>query len=34
LGSGNSVPEWAKIENYIAMIQTVKEYGTYPINIE
>jgi uroporphyrinogen decarboxylase len=33
LGSGNSVPEWAEIDNYRAMIDTVKKYGTYPINI-
>ena len=34
LGSGNSVPEWAQIENYIAMIETVRRYGHYPINIK
>jgi uroporphyrinogen decarboxylase len=33
LGSGNSVPDWAKIENYKAMIETVFQYGYYPINI-
>ena len=31
IGSGNSVPEWAKIENYKAMIETVQLYGRYPI---
>ena len=34
LGSGNSVPDWAKIENYRAMIETGLEYGQYPISIE
>ncbi|MDD4363936.1 MAG: uroporphyrinogen decarboxylase family protein [Atribacterota bacterium] len=34
IGSGNSVPEWAQIENYIAMIETVKKYGIYPINVK
>jgi uroporphyrinogen decarboxylase len=33
LGSGNSVPYWAKIENYRAMIETGLRYGRYPINI-
>lgn len=33
MGSGNSVPDWAKIENYKAMIDTTLKYGTYPINI-
>lgn len=31
IGSGNSVPEWAKIENYKAMIDTVQLFGRYPI---
>jgi len=34
LGSGNSVPEWAKIENYRAMIETTLKYGQYPIKQE
>lgn len=34
LGSGNSVPDWAKIENYRAMIETGLKYGHYPIRIE
>jgi len=34
LGSGNSVPEWAKLENYKAMIEAAKQYGQYPINVE
>ncbi len=34
LGSGNSVPDWAKIENYRAMIETGLKYGRYPIGIE
>ena len=31
LGSGNSVPNWARIENYRAMIETGLRYGRYPI---
>jgi len=31
LSSGNSVPDWARLENFKAMIATVKEYGAYPI---
>ena len=34
LGSGNSVPAWAKIENYRAMIETDMTYGRYPIDIK
>ena len=33
LGSGNSVPDWAKIVNYRAMIETGLRYGRYPIDI-
>jgi len=33
LSSGNSVPDWARIENYKAMIETTKQYGAYPIRI-
>jgi uroporphyrinogen decarboxylase len=33
LGSGNSVPEWARYENYQAMRETALTYGTYPIKI-
>lgn len=33
LSSGNSVPDWAKLENYKAMIETTKQYGTYPIRV-
>jgi uroporphyrinogen decarboxylase len=33
LGSGNSVPHWARFENYQAMRETVLEFGTYPIKI-
>lgn len=32
LGSGNSVPDWAKYENYLAMIKTGLAYGKYPIH--
>ena len=34
LGSGNSVPEWAKIENYVAMRDAGLKYGHYPIHIK
>jgi uroporphyrinogen decarboxylase len=33
LSSGNSVPDWANIENYKAMIETVKRCGSYPIRV-
>jgi len=33
LSSGNSVPDWAKIENYRAMLETAGKYGTYPITL-
>lgn len=33
VGSGNSVPEWAQIENYRAMVETTLKYGNYPISI-
>jgi uroporphyrinogen decarboxylase len=33
LAAGNSVPNWAKIENYRAMIETGLTYGRYPIEI-
>ena len=33
LGSGNSVPEWARFENYQAMRETALTYGAYPIKI-
>ena len=33
VASGNSVPEWAKIENYKAMIETTLKYGAYPIDV-
>jgi uroporphyrinogen decarboxylase len=28
VGSGNSIPEYVKLENYITMIETVKEYNS------
>ncbi len=34
LGSGNSVPNWAKFENYLAMRETCLRHGGYPIAIE
>ena len=33
LAAGNSVPAWAKIENYRAMIETGLRFGRYPIRI-
>ena len=33
LGSGNSVPNWARFENYMAMRETGLRYGRYPIRI-
>jgi uroporphyrinogen decarboxylase len=33
LGSGNSVPAWAKFENYMAMRETALKYGRYPIDL-
>ncbi|MBM4340950.1 MAG: hypothetical protein FJ110_15570 [Deltaproteobacteria bacterium] len=33
LGSGNSVPNWARFENYQSMRKTALEYGIYPIKI-
>jgi len=33
LSSGNSVPDWAQFENYKAMIEATRKYGTYPIRI-
>lgn len=33
LGAGNSIPEWANIENYRAMIETNFKYGFYPIKL-
>lgn len=34
LGSGNSVPDWARFENYMAMRETGLNYGSYPIQID
>ncbi len=33
LGAGNSVPDWAKFENYMAMRKAALQYGSYPIHI-
>ncbi|MDI6755813.1 MAG: uroporphyrinogen decarboxylase family protein [Thermodesulfobacteriota bacterium] len=33
LGSGNSVPNWARFENYQAMRETALKFGKYPIKI-
>ncbi|MCP4785353.1 MAG: hypothetical protein GY903_30395 [Fuerstiella sp.] len=32
-GASNSVPEYVPYDNYIAMIETVKQYGKYPIRL-
>jgi len=34
LGSGNSVPDWARFDNYMAMRDTAITYGRYPIQIK
>jgi uroporphyrinogen decarboxylase len=31
IGAGNSVPEWAKFDNFMAMRDTALRYGAYPI---
>ncbi len=33
LGSGNSVPNWVRFENYQAMRETALRFGSYPINL-
>jgi len=33
LGSGNSVPSWAKFENFLAMRETCLKHGSYPIRV-
>ena len=33
LGSGNSVPNYVPVENYRTMVETVHEFGEYPINV-
>lgn len=33
LGSGNSVPDYVPVENYLAMIEATHRYGRYPISI-
>jgi uroporphyrinogen decarboxylase len=33
VGSGNSVPEWAKFENYMAMRGATFKYGKYPLQL-
>ncbi|RLB40630.1 MAG: hypothetical protein DRH12_09775 [Deltaproteobacteria bacterium] len=33
VGSGNSVPDWAKFENYMAMRDATFKYGKYPIQL-
>jgi len=33
LGSGNSVPEWAAFENYMAMHDAALRFGAYPIRL-
>lgn len=31
LGSSNSIPDYVKLENFIAMLETTKKFGKYPI---
>ncbi len=33
LGSGNTVADYVKFENYLTMIETTRKYGKYPITI-
>ena len=33
VGAGNSVPEWARFENYMAMRNAALTYGSYPIRL-
>jgi uroporphyrinogen decarboxylase len=33
LGSSNSVPDYAKFDNYIAMLRAGEKYGNYPISL-
>ncbi len=33
LGSGNTVPEYVPVENYVTMIETADRYSNYPIDI-
>lgn len=33
VGAGNSVPDWAKFENYMAMRNAALMYGSYPITL-
>jgi uroporphyrinogen decarboxylase len=33
LAAGNSVPEWASFENYMAMLEAASKYGKYPIQV-
>jgi hypothetical protein len=34
VGSGNSVPDWARFDNYMAMRDTALKFGGYPIQID
>jgi uroporphyrinogen decarboxylase len=33
VGAGNSVPDWAKFDNFMAMRNATLTYGAYPINV-
>ncbi len=33
MGSGNSVPEWAKFENFMSMREATLKYGRYSIKL-
>jgi uroporphyrinogen decarboxylase len=34
LGSSNSITDWCKVENVIAMARAVKKYGEYPLRLD
>jgi uroporphyrinogen decarboxylase len=34
LGSSNSITDWCKVENVLAMARAVKKYGEYPLNLD
>ncbi|OYD17379.1 nucleoside 2-deoxyribosyltransferase [candidate division WOR-3 bacterium JGI_Cruoil_03_44_89] len=33
LGSSNSIPKYVKLKNFIAMVESTKRYGKYPISV-
>jgi len=34
VAASNSIPDYVKPENFSAMVEAVKKYGKYPINID